>query len=145
VNYSKDGLKLTEQFEGYRSEAYLDSGGVPTIGYGHTAGVKLGMKCNQAQAEAWLLEDLAEAERYVQRLVTVNLTQAEYDAVVDFAFNAGSGNLAHSTLLHKLNQGDYTGAAAEFERWDLCDGHVVAGLLRRRNAEAAEFEGSTAA
>lgn len=137
MNYSKKGLQLTERFEGCKLFAYQDSGGVWTIAYGHTRGVQAGMTCSPAQAEAWLLEDVAIAERNVNRLVRVPLTQGGYDALVDFEFNTGA--LAGSTLLRVLNAGDYTGAAAQFERWIHAGGVVVAGLLRRRKAEAEEF------
>jgi lysozyme len=139
MNYGKDGLALTEQFEGCRLVAYEDQVGVWTIGYGHTKGVRAGMTCTQAQAEQWLLDDIAEAVAAVNHLVTVPLTQGEFDALVDFVFNLGSGNFASSTLLKKLNAHDIEGAAAEFERWDMAGGVHVAGLLRRRNAERALF------
>jgi lysozyme len=139
MKYSKDGLHLTEQFEGCRLSAYQDSGGLWTIGYGHTAGVHPGMSCTQAQAEQWLAEDIAWAESQVNRLVRVALTQDEFDALVDFTFNCGVGNFIHSTLLALVNAGKMDQAAKEFERWDKAGGVVVAGLLRRRIAEEAEF------
>lgn len=139
MKYSKNGLLLTEQFEGCRLKAYQDQGGVWTIGYGHTHGVTSSMTCSLEQAEAWLLEDVSWAERMVEKLVETGLTQEEFDALVDFAFNVGVGNLAGSTLLRKLNEGDLEGAAQEFHKWDRCKGVEVAGLLRRRLAEEAEF------
>ena len=137
--YSKSGLELTEQFEGCRLTAYRDQGGVLTIGYGHTHGVQEGDTCTQEQAEAGLASDIAWASLAVNRLVSVPLNQAEYDALTDFVFNVGSGNFSTSTLLAKLNAGDFIGAAAEFDRWDKAGGQVVAGLLRRRQAETDEF------
>ena len=137
--YSQDGLHLTEQFEGCRLEAYQDPNGRWTIGYGHTAGVTAGMTCTQAQADAWLQEDIQWAASEVNKLVTVSLTQPEFDALVDFTFNCGCGNFEHSTLLALVNKEDMTDAVNEFQRWDNCGGQVVAGLLRRRLAEAAEF------
>lgn len=139
MRYSKQGLALTEQFEGCRLTAYLDQVGVPTIGYGHTRGVHLGMTCTQEQAEAWLREDIALCEQDVNTHVKVPLAQGEFDALVDFAFNLGCQSLNGSTLLRLLNAGDYHGAAAEFEKWDHVGGKIVAGLLRRRQAELAEF------
>jgi lysozyme len=97
------------------------------------------MTCDQAQADAWLSEDVQSAVGSVNRLVTAPLTQNEFDAVVDFVFNCGSGNFAGSTMLRLLNAGDYLGAANEFDKWDHASGLVVAGLLRRREAEQAEF------
>ena len=139
MQYSKLGLALTERFEGCRLEAYQDSVGVWTIGYGHTRGVQQGMTCTQEQAEEWLLQDSLQAQDAVNDLVTVLLTQPEFDALVDFTFNLGAGALAESTMLRLLNAGDFAGAASQFELWDHAGGKVVAGLLRRRLAEKQEF------
>ncbi|WP_420239220.1 lysozyme [Telmatobacter bradus] len=139
MQYSRSGLHLTEQFEGCKLKAYLDSNNVPTIGYGHTRGVRLGMTCTQAQAEAWLAQDITWAESEVNRLVHVQLTRHEFDALVDFTFNCGCGSFDHSQLLALINRGDLQAAALEFEKWDKCSGQVVAGLLRRRVAERSEF------
>jgi lysozyme len=139
MDYSPDGLKLTESFEGCRLAAYLDSVGVPTIGYGHTRGVTMGMTCTQEQAEQWLQQDVQVAVQAVNNLVTVPLTQQQFDALVDFAFNLGTGALQHSTLLRLLNSGNYQGAAGEFEKWDKAGGKVLPGLLRRRQAERDMF------
>lgn len=142
MRYSKDGVHLTEQFEGCKLEAYQDSVGVWTIGYGHTRGVYEGMTCTQEEAEAWLLEDIANAEADVNKHVTLDsLDQNEFDALVDFAFNCGDGNLNSSTLLKLVNADELDLAANEFEKWDHAGGKVVAGLLRRRLAEKAEFQG----
>lgn len=141
MQYSSDGERLTEGFESCRLVAYQDSKGVWTIGWGHTRGVQEGDTCTQAQADAWLLEDAQEAVDAVNRLVTVPLTQAQFDALVDFTFNAGQGNFASSTMLRLLNAGDTAGAQAEFDRWDICGGAHLAGLERRRQAETAEFAG----
>jgi lysozyme len=141
MQYSQTGEQLTEQFEGCRFEAYQDVRGVWTIGYGHTAGVAPGDACTQDQAEAWLQQDIQWAANAVKHYVTVALTQNEFDALTDFVFNLGIGNFSGSTLLRKLNAGDYAGAAAQFDLWDMAGGQVVAGLLRRRQAETAEFNG----
>ena len=137
MNYT--GQLLTEQFEGLSLTAYQDSAGIWTIGYGHTAGVTSGMTCTQEQAEAWLLEDIQWACSVVGNEVKVPLTQGEFNALVDFVFNVGSGNFAGSTMLRLLNQGLYAQAAEQFQLWDLAGGQVVAGLLRRRIAEENEF------
>ena len=142
MQYSKQGVALTERFEGVRLTAYQDQVGVWTIGYGHTRGVRPGDTCTLEQAQAWLLEDIAICEQDVNTHVKVPLTQGEFDALVDFAFNLGCASLNGSTLLRLLNAGDYHGAAAEFERWDHAGGKAVAGLLRRRQAEEAEFKGA---
>jgi lysozyme len=138
--YSPAGLLLTQDFEKCRLVAYQDSKGVWTIGWGHTAGVKRGDVCTQAQADAWLLADVQDAVYAVNHYVAIKLRQNEFDALVDFVFNVGAGNFANSTLLRKLNRGDLVGAANEFERWDMSGGVHLSGLLRRRKAEEAMFE-----
>jgi lysozyme len=139
MRYSQVGIRLTEGFEGLRLQAYQDSKGVWTIGYGHTRGVYPGMVIGVAQAESFLLADITWAEAEVNRVVKAPLTQHEFDALVDFVFNCGSGNFEHSTLLQLLNHGDHVKAAAEFQKWDKCGGVALPGLLRRRRAEAEEF------
>lgn len=139
MKYSKQGLQLTESFEGCRLKAYQDQVGVWTIGYGHTRGVVPGMVCTQEQAEAWLMQDIVICEADVNSHVQIDLTQGEFDALVDFCFNLGCDALNHSTLLRLINGGDLEHAAGEFEKWKYAGGHVVAGLLRRRQAEKAEF------
>ena len=141
MNIGPQGLALIKSFEGCKLAAYLDSVGVPTIGYGHTSGVFMGDSCTQAQADAWLAEDLKDAEKCVNDAVTVPLTQNEFDALVSFTFNLGCGNFRKSSLLRLLNGSDYDAAALEFRKWDKAGGQVLAGLTRRRNAEARLFEG----
>jgi len=140
--YSKQGLALTESFEGVRLTAYPDVKGVLTIGYGHITGVHAGMTCTQAQAEAWLQQDIQWASDRVNAEVHISLTQPEFDSLVDFVFNCGCGNFDNSTLLKLINKDDLTDAANEFDKWDEAGGKVVAGLLRRRQAEDAMFSGS---
>ena len=138
--YSNKGLALTEQCEGLRLTAYQDSVGVWTIGYGHTgADVHPGLTITQQQASALLLKDVASAVATVNRLVKVALTQNQFDALVDFVFNAGAGNFASSTLLRVLNTGDYAAAAAQFPRWVHAGNQILPGLVARRNAEQALF------
>lgn len=146
MQYSKSGLQLIETFESCRLTAYQDQGGIWTIGYGHTANVLEGMVCTPFQAASWLMQDVQEADLQLNRMLSTSITlsQNEYDALTDFTFNVGSHNLWGSTLLHKLNAGDFAGAAAEFEKWDHVSGKVVAGLLRRRIAEETLFNTSNA-
>ena len=139
MNYSQSGLRLTEQFEGCRLEAYQDQIGQWTIEYGHTEGVYPGMSITQLQAEQFLLGDIQHAVNCVNTLVKVPLTQGEFDAMVDFAFNLGVGAFGGSTLLKLVNQGNFADAANEFDKWDHAGGQIVAGLLRRRQAETEEF------
>jgi lysozyme len=142
MQYSQDGLHLTELFESCRLTAYQDVKGVWTIGWGHTGGVQQGDTCTQDQADQWLMDDVQSAVTTVNSMVHVTLTQGEFDAVVDLVFNIGSGNFSGSTMLRKLNRNDLVGAANEFERWDQSGGQVVAGLLRRRKAEESIFNGT---
>lgn len=139
MQYSSGGLALTEHFEGCELTAYQDSGGVWTNGYGNTHGVVPGSTITQPQAIADLQANIQNSVNDVNQLVSVQLTQGEFDALVDFDFNLGRGNLAKSTLLKLLNAGDFAGAATQFDHWDQCNGKVLAGLLRRRQAETTEF------
>ncbi|HEV2464700.1 MAG TPA: lysozyme [Acidobacteriaceae bacterium] len=145
LTYSKDGLRLTELFEGDVLTAYQDQRGLWTIGYGHTAGVHPGQTITQQEAEQYLAEDIRAAASFVNKAVEVKLTQAQFDALVDFAFNVGITNLRNSTLLKEINEGRFPEALAQFDLWDRCGGVVNAGLLRRRNAEVAEFGGEISA
>ncbi len=139
MTYSKAGLQLTERFEGCRLNAYPDTGGVWTIGYGHTHGVHQGMTCTPEQAQIWLIKDTQAAADAVNRLVSVLLKQSEFDALVDFVFNLGAGAFARSTMLKDLNAGNLAAAALQFPLWDRDAGRVLAGLLHRRLAEESEF------
>jgi len=141
LSYSDQGLALTEQFEGLQLTAYQDPVGVWTIGYGHTGSdVQPGLTITQEQASDLLLQDVAGAVAAVNRLVTVPLTQNQFDALVDFTFNVGQGNLASSTLLRELNAGNTAGAAAQFLVWVYAKGVELPGLVTRRQAEAALFQ-----
>jgi lysozyme len=140
LTYSEDGLNLTKQFEGFELNAYADSGGVWTIGYGHTGpGVCAGLIVTEEQADTFLASDVAGAVTAVNRLVTSGISQNQFDALVDFTFNLGPASLAQSTLLRYVNSGDFDNAALQFSLWDHCRGVVVPGLLKRRNAEATLF------
>lgn len=143
LEYDQAGLELTEQEESCRLKAYPDpgTGGDPwTIGYGHTGPeVHEGMEITHDQAVEYLKGDVKEAEKAVKRLVKVQLTQNQYDALVDFAFNAGAGNLQHSTLLRLVNEGDFEAASHEFEKWNKGGGRVLAGLTTRRANETKLF------
>lgn len=132
-------LLRSPRIEGVRYEAYLDSGGVPTIGAGHTKGVKLGMHADDAQVDAWLREDLAEAEDAVNRYVKIKLTQYQFDALVMFVFNVGVQAFKDSTMLKMLNANNIKGAADQFPRWKYDNGRVVEGLVNRRAIERTLF------
>ena len=139
---SQRGLSLIKSFEGLRLQAYQESGGVWTIGYGATRGVKPGMSITKDQAERMLLNDVQRFEPEVQRLVTAKLNQDQWDALVCFTYNLGAANLESSTLRRLLNAGDYAGAADQFPRWNKAGGKVLPGLVRRRAAERDLFLGA---
>jgi len=139
MKYGSKGLHLTELAEGLRLEAYLDEGGVPTIGYGHTKGVKLGQKITKEQAEQFLIWDIQDAEANVNQYVRVPLTQNQFDACVDLAFNIGGFAFRDSTLVRKLNDLNYSGASYEFARWNKDNGKVIGGLVKRRQLETDLF------
>lgn len=136
---SRAGLGLVKSFEGCELKAYLCPAGIWTIGYGRTTNVKRGDTCTQAQADAWLVQEYDAVEKKVKALVKVSLTANQLGALVSFAYNVGTGALGSSTLLRLLNAGDYAGAADQFARWNKAAGRVLAGLSRRREAEAALF------
>ena len=141
---SDKGIALIKQFEGCKLTAYQDSVGVWTIGYGWTKPVdgkpiRAGMTIKQETAERLLKTGLVSYENDVSRLVKVDLTQGQFDALVSFTYNLGARSLSTSTLLRKLNAGDYAGAADEFLRWNKAGGKVLNGLTRRREAERALF------
>ena len=129
------GIALIKEFEGLRLKAYLCPGGVWTIGYGHTAGVKPGMVISEAQAEEYLKADLISFERYLNGLGLV-LNQNQFDALVSLIYNIGIGNFQKSTLLRKarINANDNS-IMDEFLRWVYSKGRVLPGLQRRRLRE----------
>ncbi|WNJ77764.1 lysozyme [Cedecea neteri] len=144
MQISDKGIALIKQFEGCCLTAYQDSVGVWTIGYGWTnpvdgKQVKAGMTITQEVAERLLKTGLVSYENDVSKLVKVKLTQGQFDALVSFTYNLGARSLSTSTLLKKLNAGDYRGAADEFPRWNKAGGKVLAGLTRRREAERSLF------
>lgn len=139
MRISPAGLNWIASFEGLRLSAYLDGGGVPTIGYGHTRGVRLGQTCTQAQALDWLREDACEAEAAVSRLVGAPINQNQFDALVSLVFNIGKSAFTKSTLLPLVNQENYVAAADQFKRWCFDSGVRVEGLLNRRLKERDLF------
>ncbi len=155
----KKGLDLIKSFESFVPSVYDDllppvrgkyrewNGGAVkgtlTVGYGHTDAAKHplkiehALKISQAKALEVLDVDLDECEEAVNRMVRVALTQGQFDALVSFTFNCGTGNLRKSSLLKKLNAGDYDGARACFDLYTRSKGKVLRGLVRRRDAEQA--------
>ena len=137
---SKEGLALIKKFEGCRLESYRCSANVLTIGYGHTGGVLETDVITQDDADKLLEEDIAKFEKYVDDNVTVELNQSQFDALVAWTFNLGVGNLRQSTMLRKLNEGDYQSVPSEMNRWNKAGGKTLDGLIRRRKAEGLLFE-----
>jgi lysozyme len=138
--YSDRGLALTKSFEGLRLTAYQDCAGVWTIGYGHTGpSVVEGLTISQIDADKLLRQDVADAVDCVNRSVDALISQNQFDAMADFCFNAGRGSFSESTLLRQVNLGNNSAAAAQFGLWVHAGGEVVAGLVRRRKAEAQLF------
>ena len=141
MKISKEGIALIKKFEGIELQAYQDSVGVWTIGYGHTKGVKEGDNISLKQAEAMLEEELVEYEGYINNMVELGLEQNQFDALVAWVYNLGPTNLRESTLLKVLNQGLFDEVPYEIKRWNKAGGQVLNGLVRRREAEALLFQG----
>ena len=118
MKISKEGIALIKKFEGIELQAYQDSVGVWTIGYGHTKGVKEGDNISLKQAEAMLEEELEEYEGYINNMVKVRLEQNQFDALVAWVYNLGPTNLAQSTLLKVLNKAIYEEVPYEIRRWN---------------------------
>ena len=137
---SEEGLSLIKKFEGCRLEAYKCSGGVWTIGYGHTENVNEGDTITQEKADKLLKSDIESFEVYVNYSVMVELDQGQFDALVAWTFNLGPGNLRESTMLKKLNDADYASVPFEMRRWNKAGGKTLDGLIRRRQAEGLLFE-----
>lgn len=136
------GLGIIKEFEGLRLEAYQDTGGVWTIGYGHTKTAKPGMIVTEEEAERLLKIDLAEAEEGVRRAIKVPITEDQFSALASFVFNIGIGQFTRSTLRKKINNNDVT-ASQEFDRWIYDNGRILNGLIRRRKAERSLYERSS--
>lgn len=136
---SNTGLSLIKDHEGLRLVAYKDPVGIWTIGYGHTSSVTPGAFITTEQAHTLLLGDVKEAEDCVNRNVKVPISQSMFDSLVSFTFNLGCGRFCSSTLLARLNQGNYLAAADQFPRWKFAAGRELPGLVRRRAMEQALF------
>jgi lysozyme len=133
------GIDLIKQFEGFRPTVYICPAGYPTIGYGHVVKPQereqFAGGITTEQAETLLRQDVQTAERAVLRLITMPLTEGQFDALVSFTFNLGAGALQRSTLRRKVNRGDHAAVPAEFRKWVWAGGRRLEGLVRRRGAE----------
>jgi lysozyme len=143
MKISNNGLSLIKFFEGFKPYVYLDSALLPTIGIGHLIkkGEQFPNEITLEQAYELLKQDVKIAEASVNRQITAELEQHQFDALVSFTFNLGGGALQRSTLRQRLNRGDYTGAADEFLKWNKAGGRVIKGLVNRRSAERDVFLG----
>lgn len=168
--YSNNGLDVTKHYEGLQPVAYPDPAsalaqvmrarkvsdytklpdwkefdGKPwTVGYGHTSGVIPGDKVTEAEAARWLRSDIESAEKGVKKYVMVPLEQGQYDALVDFVFNVGESNFRQSSLLRDLNNGQYDKARDGLAQWRKAAGKVMSGLIGRRAAGMATWDGAPA-
>ncbi len=149
---SDAGARFIARFEGFRSKPYDDPAGHCTIGYGHlihrgrctgSEPAELRAGITEQRALRILHADAAVAAEAVRTSVKVPLDQQQFDALVSFTFNLGAGNLRSSTLLRKLNAGDYDSVPAELSRWNKAGGKVLRGLVKRREAEGALFRDGT--
>ena len=143
---SEAGIALIKEYEGCKLTAYKCPAGVWTIGYGHTAAagepiVSEGMRITAVEATNILKRDLNKFEQGVNQAVMVELAQNEFDALVSFAFNVGLGAFQRSTLLRKLNAGDFAAVPGELMKWTKAGGKELPGLVRRRRAEAGMWRG----
>ncbi len=142
MHTSDEGFELIKKFEGCELEAYKCAAGVWTIGYGHTKDVQEDDKWTEEKADFMLWRELDdEYEHYVNSLVTVPMNQSQFDSLVSWTYNLGPNNLKRSSMLRVLNEGKYDEVPAQMKRWNKAKGKVLAGLTRRREAEALMFEG----
>lgn len=147
MKISNRGLELVKHFEGCYLNSYLCPAQVPTIGIGTTVyfdskqKVQLGDTITEEIALELFRGDMIKYEGYIDKLVKVELSQDQFDALVSFVYNLGPTNLKKSKLLKLLNEGDYPLAAAEFRNWRKAGGRVLKGLERRRKAEERLFCG----
>ena len=151
LSLSPAGANLIKHFESCmkqtgpdRFKAYACPAGVPTLGWGTTRHnnkpITLDMVWTAAQCDAAFLHDVKQQENDVRRLVQVGLQQWEFDALCSFVYNVGPGAFGSSTMLKKINRGDFAGAALEFHRWNKAGGKVLPGLVRRRASESLLFQ-----
>ena len=144
MHVSPSGVDLICNFEGLRLKAYDDGVGVWTIGYGTTKypngiRVKKGDTCTLDQAKAYMQNDLKAFEQTVNSAVKVPLNQNQFDALVSLAYNIGSTAFKNSTLVKRLNEGNYNAAANQFDLWVNAGGKRMQGLVNRRAAERTLF------
>ena len=141
MRISDEGIALIKRFEGFSARPYVCPAGIVTIGYGHT---KTAVQCSaitEARADGLLRQDVMQAERAIARLIHVPLTQGQFDALVSFSFNLGSGALQRSTLRCVVNREAHVEVPRQLMRWVFASGRKLKGLEKRRAAEAALYIG----
>ena len=139
---TQNGIDLIKRFEGFSRTVYFCPAGYPTIGFGHvvkpyedfSAGI------DEAQAEELLRQDAVIAERAVLRLISVPVTDGQFDALVSFTYNLGGGALQRSTLRRKINREEHADVPEQFMRWVWAGGRKLKGLVRRRKAEIIVYQ-----
>lgn len=142
---NKAGLDLIKSFEGLYLKPYLCPASIPTIGYGSTYyedNTKVSLQdpaITEERAVQLLQSHLEEHERYVEKLVKININDNQFSALVSFCYNVGPSSLKKSTLIRLLNDGDIAGAGEQFLRWNKANGKELPGLTRRRQAERSLF------
>lgn len=140
---TEEGLNLIKRFEGFSPTIYTCPAGYSTIGYGHVVLAheqdQLAAGITQSEAAELLRKDVRIAERTVLRLISVPLTDGQFDALVSFTFNLGAGALQRSTLRRKVNRGEHESVPAELMKWVWAAGKRMPGLVRRRSAEALAY------
>ena len=146
---TEEGLNLIKRFEGFSHTIYICPAGYPTIGYGHVVLAheqdQFATGITQAEATELLRKDVRIAERAVLRLISVPLTDGQFDALVSFTFNLGAGALQRSTLRRKVNRGEHKGVPAELMKWVWAAGKKLPGLVRRRQAEGVAYASAPSA
>ncbi|MGL4997849.1 MAG: lysozyme [Cetobacterium sp.] len=141
MKISNMGIALIKKFEGCKLEAYKCPSGVITIGFGHTKTAKSGMVITKEKAEELLRKDLEYFEKKVYQYITYKVRQCEFDSLVSFMYNIGSGAFKDSTLLRLLNENRKDLVPEQFHRWNKSNGKILNGLVKRRKYEADLFEG----
>jgi lysozyme len=133
------GLDLLTRYEDFRPKPYDDGTGTLTIGYGHTRSAVMPASVTEEEAQELLRQDLEYFQDVIYRNVLVPLNENQFSALLSFVYNVGEGNFRNSTLLKKLNNGNFRAASDEFQKWNKGGGEVMGGLLRRRAAEEQLF------
>lgn len=140
---TEEGINLIKRFEGFSSSIYICPAGYPTIGYGHVVRdderERFAEGIDKKEGESLLRQDVRWAEQGVLRLINVPLTDGQFDSLVSFTFNLGTGALQRSTLRRKVNREEHDDVPAQFKRWVFAGGRMLKGLKIRRAVEAEMY------